>query len=114
MDLTEKTVSELEAPVVDMDVDRSAVDSNIDKKYNRGRVHVHARAMMPEKQLFSYAEYRAQEAERIGYSQYSYWKSVWRNFIKKKTAEIKLEAAKSAEEERERLLARLSELEGKS
>ena len=51
MDLTEKTVSELEAPVVDMDVDRSAVDSNIDKKYNRGRVHVHARAMMPEKQM---------------------------------------------------------------
>ena len=32
MDLTEKTVSELEAPVVDLDVDRSAVDSNIDKK----------------------------------------------------------------------------------
>lgn len=88
MDLTEKTVSELEAPVVDMDVDRSAVDSNIDKKYNRGRVHVHARAMMPEKQLFSYAEYRAQEAERIGYSQYSYWKSVWRNFLKKKAAVV--------------------------
>ena len=88
MDLTEKTVSELEAPVVDLDVDRSAVDSNIDKKYNRGRVHVHARAMMPEKQLFSYAEYRAQEAERIGYSQYSYWKSVWRNFLKKKAAVI--------------------------
>ena len=88
MDLTEKTVSELEAPVVDLGVDRSAVDSNIDKKYNRGRVHVHARAMMPEKQLFSYAEYRAQEAERIGYSQYSYWKSVWRNFLKKKAAVV--------------------------
>ena len=88
MDLTEKTVSELEAPVVDLDVDRSAVDSNIDKKYNRCRVHVHARAMMPEKQLFSYAEYRAQEAERIGYSQYSYWKSVWRNFLKKKAAVV--------------------------
>ena len=88
MDLTEKTVSELEAPVVDLEVDRSAVDSNIDKKYNRGRVHVHARAMMPEKQLFSYAEYRAQEAERIGYSQYSYWKSVWRNFLKKKAAVV--------------------------
>ena len=37
-----------------------------------------------------------------------------KRIIKKKTAEIKLEAAKSAEEERERLLARLSELEGKS
>ncbi|MBR4080351.1 MAG: ABC transporter permease [Clostridia bacterium] len=46
--------------------------------------------MMPEKQLFSYAEYKAQEAERIGYSEYSYWKSVWRNFLKKKAAVIML------------------------
>lgn len=37
-----------------------------------------------------------------------------RRIIKKKTAKIELEAAKSAEEERERLLARLSELEGKA
>jgi len=88
MDKKEKTIAELEAPVVDMNIDRSAVDSNTDKKYNRGRVHVHARAMMPEKQLFSYAEYHAQEAERIGYSEYSYWKSVWRNFLKKKAAVI--------------------------
>lgn len=35
-----------------------------------------------------------------------------KRIIRKKTAEIKLEAAKSAEEEKERLLARLSELEG--
>ena len=88
MDLTKKTVSELEAPVVDLSVNRSMTDSDIDTKYNRGRVHVHSRSTLPEKQLFSYAEYRAQEAERIGYSQYSYWKSVWRNFLKKKAAVI--------------------------
>ncbi|MBE5791430.1 MAG: ABC transporter permease [Clostridia bacterium] len=41
---------------------------------------------MPEKQLFQFAEYRAQDAERTGYSNYSYWKSVWQNFIKKKVA----------------------------
>ena len=35
-----------------------------------------------------------------------------KRIIRKKTAEIELEAAKSAEEEKERLLARLSELEG--
>lgn len=86
--MTEKTVSELEAPVVDLSVDRSAVDTSTEKKYNRGRVHVHARAMMPEKQLFDYAEYQAQAAERIGFSEYSYWKSVWRNFLKKKAAVI--------------------------
>lgn len=37
-----------------------------------------------------------------------------KRIIRKKTAEIKLEAAKSAEEEKERLLARLSELEDKA
>lgn len=84
----EKTVAELEQPKVDLEVDESAVDSNIDQKYSRGRVHVQARSMMPEKQLFDYAEYQAQEAERIGYSEYSYWKSVWRNFLKKKAAVI--------------------------
>lgn len=88
MDMTKKTVSELEAPVVDLTINRAMTDSNIDKKYNRGRVHVHSRSTLPEKQLFSYAEYRAQEAERIGYSQYSYWKSVWRNFLRKKAAVV--------------------------
>ena len=72
--------------VVDLNVDRRAVDKDADKKYQRGRTHVHARAMMPEKQLFSYAEYQAQAAERTGYSEYSYWKSVWNNFLKKKSA----------------------------
>ena len=72
--------------VVNLNVDRRAVDKDADKKYQRGRTHVHSRAMMPEKQLFSFAEYEAQAAERTGYSEYSYWKSVWRNFLKKKSA----------------------------
>ena len=86
MDKHEKTIAELEAPVVDLEVDYDEIDTSTEEKYSRGRVHVHSRAMMPEKQLFGYAEYKAQEAERIGYSEYSYWKSVWRNFLKKKAA----------------------------
>ena len=71
---------------VKLDADLSAVETNLDKKYNKGSVHSRSRSRMPEKQLFQFAEYHSQEAERIGYSNYSYWKSVWRNFIKKKTA----------------------------
>ena len=82
----EKTVSELEQPIVDLEVDQSAVDKNTTTKYGRGRVHVHARAQMPEKQLFSYAEYEAKAAEYTGSSEYSYWKSVWRSFLKKRAA----------------------------
>lgn len=41
---------------------------------------------MPEEQLFSFVEYKPEEAERIGYSEYSYWRSVFRNFLKKKAA----------------------------
>lgn len=71
---------------IKLDVDKSAVESNNGKKYARGRVHVNSRSVMPEKQLFSFAEYKAQDAERIGYSEYSYWKSVWRNFLKNRLA----------------------------
>ena len=71
---------------VKLDADLSAVETNLDKKYNKGSVHSRSRSRMPEKQLFQFAEYHSQEAERIGYSNYSYWKSVWRNFIKKKIA----------------------------
>ena len=71
---------------IKLDVDKSAVESNTGKKYARGRVHVNSRSVMPEKQLFSFAEYKAQDAERIGYSEYSYWKSVWRNFLKNRLA----------------------------
>ena len=73
--------------VVNLKVDHNAVDTT-EHKYYRGRVHVHARSEMPEKQLFSFAEYHAAEAERIGYSKYSYWNSVWKNFFKKKSAVV--------------------------
>lgn len=41
-----------------------------------------------EKELFSFVEYSPEAAERIGYSDYSYWKSVFRSFLKKKSAVI--------------------------
>lgn len=37
-------------------------------------------------ELFSFAEYSPEEAERSGYSDYSYWKAVFQSFLKKKTA----------------------------
>ena len=43
-----------------------------------------------EAELFSFVEYHPEEAERIGYSEYSYWKSVWKNFLKRKSAVIML------------------------
>ena len=73
---------------VKLDIDYSAVETDTEKKYARGIVHIKNRFRMPEKQLFQVAEYRAQEAERTGYSNYSYWKSVWANFIKKKVAVV--------------------------
>ena len=82
-----ETMGDLGAQVPVLEVRRDAVDTR-DEKYQRGRIHVQARARMPEKQLFDFAEYRAQEAERTGYSDYSYWKSVWRNFLKKKSAVV--------------------------
>lgn len=38
--------------------------------------------------LFRFVEYSAEEAERAGYSDYSYWKSVFQNFLKKKSAVV--------------------------
>ena len=38
--------------------------------------------------LFRFVEYSAEEAERTGYSDYSYWKSVFPNFLKKKSAVV--------------------------
>ena len=37
-------------------------------------------------ELFRVVEYSADAAEHIGYSNYSYWRSVWQNFLKKKSA----------------------------
>lgn len=41
---------------------------------------------MSEKELFSFVEFDHTEAERTGYSEYSYWKSVFRTFAKNKFA----------------------------
>ena len=71
---------------VKLEPDYSVVDANLEKKYGPGSIHSTSRSRMPEKQLFQFAEYRAQDAEKTGYSNYSYWKSVWANFIKKKVA----------------------------
>ena len=35
---------------------------------------------------FKVVEYSPEKAEMIGYSNYSYWKSVFHNFLKKKSA----------------------------
>lgn len=40
--------------------------------------------MMNEKELFSFAEYHPDASERTGYSNYSYWRAVWNNFVSKK------------------------------
>ena len=82
----EKTVQELEAPVVDLHVNINSVDTEPDKARPLGREYPKSRSTMPEKQLFEFAEYKARDAEKIGYSNYSYWKSVWANFLKKKSA----------------------------
>lgn len=41
-----------------------------------------------EDELFHFVEYSPEAAEMIGYSDYSYWKSVFQNFFKKKAAVI--------------------------
>jgi len=40
--------------------------------------------------LFTFAEYNAKEAEKTGYSDYSYWRSTWNVFIKNKLAVVLL------------------------
>ena len=39
-----------------------------------------------ENELFHFVEYSPEDAERVGYSNYSYWGSVFQNFLKKKSA----------------------------
>lgn len=41
-----------------------------------------------EDELFHFVEYSPEAAEAIGYSEYSYWRSVWHNFLKKKSAVV--------------------------
>ena len=81
-----KTVQEMEQPVVDLHVDMTKVDTEPKKERPFGREHIASRKKMPEKQLFEFAEYQAKSAEAIGFSNYSYWKSVWQNFLKKRSA----------------------------
>lgn len=85
-----KNVDEMSRKVPNLEVKKEMVDVTTDKQYERGRFYVDARDQMPENQLFTFAEYRPQEAERTGNSEYSYWKSVGRNFLKKKSAVIML------------------------
>lgn len=74
----------------------TVIDIKDDKKdsteqvYGKGRPYARGRYAMPEKQLFERAEYNYRQAELTGYSQYSYWKSVWQNFLKKKSAVVML------------------------
>ena len=84
----QKTIQELEAPVVNLAPNPASVELDNKSERPMGREYPKSRHTMPEKQLFEFAEYKAQEAERIGYSNYSYWKSVWQNFLKKKSAVI--------------------------
>lgn len=46
------------------------------------------KAHKKEEEMFRFAEYSAEAAERVGYSNYSYWRSVFRNFLKKKSAVV--------------------------
>ena len=41
---------------------------------------------LSEEELFSFAEYSSEEAERTGYSNYSYWKATLQVFLKNKVA----------------------------
>lgn len=41
---------------------------------------------LTDEELFSFVEYSPTEAEKTGYSDYSYWKSVFSNFFKNKVA----------------------------
>ena len=84
----QKSIQELEAPVVNLTVHPEAVDHDPKAERPMGREYPQSRSRMPEQQLFEFAEYCPQEAERIGYSNYSYWKSVWQNFLKNRPAVI--------------------------
>ena len=81
-----KTVQELEQPVPNLDLNPNKIDTNLYEERPMGREYIASRYDLPEKQLFEFAEYKPMEAERIGYSNYSYWKSVWQNFLKNKSA----------------------------
>lgn len=43
-------------------------------------------SMENQDQMFEFATYNAEEAEKTGYSNYSYWQSTWKSFLKNKMA----------------------------
>lgn len=53
-----------------------------------GQTNVTDHKLENENELFHFVEYSPEAAERTGYSEYSYWKSVFQNFLKKKSAVI--------------------------
>ena len=81
-------MQEKDAPAPDLTVHPETFEKDPHEERPRGRIYPGSRQTLPEKQLFEFAEYHPQEAERTGYSNYSYWKSVWQNFLKKKPAVI--------------------------
>ncbi len=60
-----KTVQEAEAPVVNMTVNPEKVDTDPGKERPKGREYPKSRSQMPEDQLFEFAQYNAQEAEKL-------------------------------------------------
>lgn len=80
-----KPVDEITTRKVKMAPDHRHVNTET-KKYEDEHVYVKSRSQLPESQLFDFAVYEPKAAERTGYSEYSYWKSVWVNFLKKKAA----------------------------
>jgi len=51
---------------------------------NENTVRIENTGGMSEAELFKKAEYQPDASEQTGYSNYSYWRSVWKNFISKK------------------------------
>ena len=68
----QKTVQEMEQPVPKLDLKPEKIETNLYEERPMGREYVASRYNLPEKQLFEFAEYKPMEAERIGYSNYSY------------------------------------------
>ena len=62
------------------------MSENMDKDLET--VRTGGTAEVDEADLFEFTPYSPDDAERTGYSDYSYWKSVFQNFLKKKSAVV--------------------------
>ncbi|GHU77209.1 peptide ABC transporter permease [Clostridia bacterium] len=76
------------AEPINLAINTAAIDT-VDEPVH-DRVYVKSHAKLPERQPFEYAEFHAQSAERTGYSEYSYWKSVLHEFVQQKSAVVML------------------------